>query len=344
MGSNRGRLTQVKKNIYSKRISFPKGVQQEFLEEVKKILNLNWNKIAELIGVNKRTLFDWRREKYTIPLLAYKKLCKITGIREKNSLKIKDSFWHLDEAAKKGGRAVWNKYGQIGDPKKRRIKWREWWKKEGKNKLQSYPIYKPKLSNDLAEFVGIMLGDGGMSEGQLCIYLNSKDDKEYAHFVQELVKKLFKIKPSVYKRKDCNVKCILISRKRLIKYCELIGLMIGNKIDNQIDIPRWILKENSYKVACIRGLFDTDGCVYDECHTIKEKKYSYLRMSFVSYSRKLRKSFYEVLEEMGFDPTIRNERSVKLEKKKDVIKYFKEIGTNNPKHKIRYKEILGRVG
>jgi len=64
----------------------------------------------------------------------------------------------------------------------------------------------------------------------------------------------------------------------------------------------------------------------------------------VSCSKSLRFSVFKILSELGFHPKIRNNRSVQLENREDIIEYFQLVGTSNLKHKNRFKHIVGRVG
>jgi hypothetical protein len=38
-----------------------------------------------------------------------------------------------------------------------------------------------------------------------------------------------------------------------------LGLPIGNKLKNSVEIPRWIFKKKRYLMKCLKGLFETDG-------------------------------------------------------------------------------------
>src|SRR5260221_5964975 len=61
----------------------------------------------------------------------------------------------------------------------------------------------PSYSIDLAEFVGICLGDGYVSKYQVFVTLNSIVDHEYIPYVMNLIQKLFpKVGMSLVKRKD----------------------------------------------------------------------------------------------------------------------------------------------
>ena len=65
----------------------------------------------------------------------------------------------------------------------------------------------PKYSEALAEFFGIMMGDGGINNPwQANITLNSEADAMYVKHVFRLCKSLFVAEPAVRKRKTTKEK------------------------------------------------------------------------------------------------------------------------------------------
>lgn len=245
-------------------------------------------------------------------------------------------------ASSKGGRAVYAKYGQIGDPEIRKKKWREWWNAKGK--FQAHPILGhqkkiriPSRSPKLAEFVGIMMGDGGITHRQICITLNGEDDAEYVLFVDGLICDLFGVTPSIHKRRDQKAVDIKIFRTKLVRFSRSIGLKVGNKLKQNLDVPRWIMRDRSFQEACLRGLFDTDGCTVIHRYKSKGKIYIYKKWHFSSASPSLLDSVAEILQAFDFKPRIdHNGRRVWLDAQADVARYFKVIGTSNPKHQRRF--------
>lgn len=130
----------------------------------------------------------------------------------------------------------------------------------------------------------------------------------------------------------------------LVKFCQSIGLKIGNKLKQNLDLPEWIKKHKSFKISCIRGLIDTDGCLFNECHRINGKIYCYPRLCFTSYSKNLRLSVFQILKELGYSPKIRTTRNVQIENREEIIKYFRLVGTHNLNLQKRYRFIFGGVG
>lgn len=333
----------------NKRVIFSTGQQNYFLNSVRKDLGLSWGEFADKIGVHRRTLNDWKLENYSLPLSVLEKILQFSKVKMPKSITVKDQYWYIKNSSKLGALAVLKKYGRIGgDPEYRKKKWYEWWEKEGQfNKdLLSHPkeIRKPRKSVDLAEFVGIVLGDGGITKSQVIISLDPKTDGEYIAFVTYLFTKLFGVKPSIYsKGMGASVVKVTISRVKLVNFCRSIGLKVGNKLKQGLDIPEWIKKRESFKISCIRGLMDTDGCFFVERHKIKGKTYCYPRTAITSYSEQLCYSVSTILKELGFSPRIRGGRNVQLENKEEIKKYFNLIRTNNLKHEKKYKTFFGGV-
>lgn len=325
------------------RVLFKNGEQQKFIEKI--LSKISVARAAEICSLSERTIRDWRREKFLMQKDAIIKLCKATGISQPENFEEKDDFWYVIKGAKLGGimgsAACIKKYGCVGGPNRKKA-WDIWWNKRGKflnNKLfRRKPMNKPIKSKKLAEFIGIMLGDGGFASKnrQICITLNNRDDTEYIKFVSNLIDELFHRKPSVIRCKDAMASMIMVSSTDLVDYLKKLGLRPGNKIKLQVDIPEWIKNSKSYSISCVRGLMDTDGCVFNHRYKVNNKFYNYTKLSFTSYSQPMRKSVYEILKSIGLKSRLFGYRDVRIDSQKDVENYFKLIGSSNPKHLNKY--------
>jgi len=341
-------MAESLKRNYSKRIIFPPTKQKRFLFKAVKNLNLSWTSFANKLGVHKRTLNDWKREEYSMPLDAVKKISKIAKVKIPKNIKIKDPFWYVYKGAKIGGKmgaiACFKKYGSYGgNPIYRKKKWYEWWEREGKYKSNIIsavkPIKKPDFSEKLAEFVGIILGDGSIGKKQISVTLHSEDDKEYGDFVIKLIKKLFNVYIGVHYRKDSKAISYNVSRAELIRFCtEKLGLKQGNKVKQQVDIPDWVKKDRQYSIACVRGLVDTDGCVFTHRYKVNGRPYGYKKLSFTNHSYPLRKSVFDILKYNGLNPRfVKTKEDIRLDSISDMQKYFKIFSSHNSKHLKRLK-------
>lgn len=329
------------------KIQFKKDIQIKFFNDVKKELKLsNWAELAKLLDVHYRSLSDWRRGKYTLPEKVFKKCIKLVGERIKvPSYNILPDFWHIPKAAKKGGLVRFQRYGNLGTPEGR--------KKGGKISQENrrlHPelyqhcnlrkiVHKPNNSKKLAEFFGIILGDGRISSGQVGVALNSIDAKEYKYFVANFFKELFKITPFIYKYKNANCVEVIASGVDLVEFLLTKGLKIGNKVKHQIDVPVWIKKHPEFAKYCLRGLVDTDGCVYSHDHKCNSDKYFNIGLEFSNRSVPLLNFVNNTLSDLDFHPKF-SRKGVNLYRESEVCRYAKEISFDNVHHSNRLNRFL----
>ncbi|MCL4405074.1 MAG: hypothetical protein M1361_02325 [Patescibacteria group bacterium] len=332
-------------SLKDNRLKFPPGEQRRFVERaIQKAGSIN--KLAKYLGVCTRTIRDWRRGKFLIMEESAKCITVKYKLRVPRRTKTQDRFWYTKKGARKGGLASYKAQGGvIGNPEVRRENWRAWWNKEGRYKnnpiLSPLPFSKPRKSAKLAEFVGIMMGDGSMNQYQLSIALHHKDDRKFCLYTVRLIKKLFGVDPHIRHRPELSVNVIVVSRSGLIKYLNQLGLPIGNKLSKGLDIPRWIKRDNNFAKACIRGLFDTDGCVVIHRYKVNGKKYVYKKLAFTSLSPDLIESVYGILMDNGLRPRIAQKgRDIRMDSAEQVSRYFKVIGSHNQKHLKRYKSLV----
>ncbi|MBI2096790.1 MAG: helix-turn-helix transcriptional regulator [Candidatus Sungbacteria bacterium] len=324
------------------RVLFSSGTQKKFLMAAKAELNISWKEFALIIGISERSLTDWKREKFLLPLKAVKRILKKTRVNLPQNIAIQKPFWSVVKAGKKGGAVSYRRYGIVGgNEAKRKKQWRKWWYKKGKILFAPYstplPVRQPKKSEELAELVGVLLGDGCITHYQVTVTLHRVDDRAYAKFVTKLMTNLFGVSPKWYEDKKDSVINITISRTALVKFCvNNMGLKIGNKIKQQVDIPNWIQKNKKFQIACVRGLVDTDGCLIQHAYRVGGKLYRYKKLAFTSYSRPLLRSVNRILKHHGLRPRIARERDIRLDSISDMKKYFEIFGSHNPKHLEKY--------
>lgn len=193
----------------------------------------------------------------------------------------------------------------------------------------------------LAELVGIVLGDGGLTPYQLKITLNKETEHEYVDFVCNLLGELFNEVPKKYyfggvAKKTCNV---CLSGAGLIEYLVSLGLKIGNKVTHQVGVPKWISSQGDYSDACLRGLIDTDGCIYTHRHRNRGVQLVNLGLNFTSHSKPLLDFVSNQLNLLGFTPKQRI-YSVWLYRENEVIKYMETVKTHSQYHQNRLVEYL----
>jgi len=189
-----------------------------------------------------------------------------------------------------------------------------------------------KYSEDLAEFFGIMLGDGHISHFQVVVSLGSKEEK-YAKYVQLLVKKVFQTDVKISLRSG-GYKDVYLGSVDITSWLLKQGL-VYNKVKSQVGVPSWILSKDRFMKRFLRGFFDTDGSVY-------KLKYG-IQISFCNRSLPILKSLQLMLKKLEYNPSRISLYNMYLTRKEDVERFFKEINPSNPKHISRYLEIKNNL-
>ncbi|MEK7535804.1 MAG: LAGLIDADG family homing endonuclease [Patescibacteria group bacterium] len=205
-------------------------------------------------------------------------------------------------------------------------------------------IRKPRRSRYLAELLGIFIGDGHLSEYQASVVTGLKTDRNHALHIADMISKIFKIKVSIKERPAFGAIIIVASSKSIVRILTSYGMPIGNKLGGDLRIPKWITDSTLYMKMFIRGLFDTDGCVFMDRHIINGKLYQHLGWTITSAADTLLSDITDVLVRLGYRPTCSDKQnSVYLRRQSDVRRYFTEIGSSNSKHLGRFKKFCGRV-
>lgn len=335
------------------RIIFAKGGQSKWINDLVKKFKMRNTDLALICHVSGRTLRDWRREKFNISDNALLKLCNHFNLSFPLGVKTVPDYWYVLKGARKGALRRMELYGPPGTPEGRRKGGRisQLKRKENPQKYRELgcnvrkDFNCPPKTETLAEVVGIILGDGGVTNYQVKVTLDNKVDKEYATFVRQLMFQVLGELPSYKERNDDNSICLTLSGANLIDILSTIGIKRGNKILQQVDFPKWIWKKKEYQIACVRGLFDTDGCVYFHHHWTKGIKYRNLGLCFTSWSKPLLQSVHEVLRRREIKHSIQNDERIYVYSLKEVKKYFRIFCPSNPKfnQRLNFHESNSRV-
>lgn len=96
------------------RIIFPKGEQNNFLNEILQREKIDIDKLAKICRVSSRTIRDWRREKFTLPEKALLQIRKKINIKIPLDIKYLPDYWYVLKGAKAGGLKRLKMYGPPG--------------------------------------------------------------------------------------------------------------------------------------------------------------------------------------------------------------------------------------
>lgn len=210
--------------------------------------------------------------------------------------------------------------------------------KRGYNNTVRKVIVPSHYNEDIAEFFGIMIGDGHISPNQVIVTLGSKES-EYVNYVSDLMEKIFQTRPSIFTRpsedRSNKYRNVYFGSVPSVKWLIKEGL-VHDKVKSQVDIPKWIFSNDEYMKNFLRGFFDTDGSVY-------KLRYG-IQISFTNFSVPLLKSLQMMLIKLGYTPSRISVNKVYLTRVVDVQRFFGEIIPANPKHQKRFLDFIKSVG
>lgn len=209
---------------------------------------------------------------------------------------------------------------------------------------------KPQLLNsELAEFVGILLGDGSIGiyksrsgnreliQYRVQITCNSVDDKDYIKYLENLFNHLFSIKPRKSFRdiKTCDLRTF---GRSLVEFLtNNVGLELAPKKGRAIIPDRYL--DNDLELDILRGYFDTDGSVV----ITNNNGTIYPRLEMKICPSPMKDQFINILKRRGFRfgvyTIINNEVRIQMNGRSQLEKWIKEIGFHNQKHLDKIKKL-----
>jgi intein/homing endonuclease len=211
-------------------------------------------------------------------------------------------------------------------------------------------IIPKSITTELAEETGWHIGDGSMNyynnkghtKGIYQLRGHIEDDKEhYLNVIKPIFKLIYGIDISLREMPSTRVFGFQIWNDKLVKFKQNLGLPLGKKFD--VAIPEIFLSSDELKKAVIRGIFDTDGCVYLE----KKNNKLYPRLQITTISKKLAIQLLNILNDLRVRTTIHKDTSKKRGNRMQTYlicirgtemfhKFIEIIKPANPKHIRKY--------
>jgi len=151
-----------------------------------------------------------------------------------------------------------------------------------------------------AYIVGLAIGDGNLSNPNgraTCLRITC--DKKYPLLIKRIFNSLKELLPDnkagITDRKSDKCVDVRISSNHLEN---LLGWKAtnGSKFIQKVSVPKWIKKNNKYKTNCLKGLIETDGCMYSD------RKYNMVNFSTIIPN--LANDVYDMINSLGFNSHI----------------------------------------
>ncbi|MEK7508140.1 MAG: hypothetical protein AAB602_03610 [Patescibacteria group bacterium] len=191
------------------------------------------------------------------------------------------------------------------------------WRKEMKARgliHSEYPEFE--RSGDLAELIGVMLGDGHICKfprtESLRIVSNAKNYgfiKRYTKLVQKIFSKI----PYVARSNISNATTITLYQKQISKR---LGIPCGARKNRKITVPNWILANKKYIVRYLRGLYEAEGsfCVHKPTSTYK--------LLFRNRNLSMLANVFRLMKKFKFHPHHSTDQ-IQISRKQEVYKAMK---------------------
>lgn len=201
--------------------------------------------------------------------------------------------------------------------KRRRIDnfacWRAMMRAAGKIKTHYPPL---KKNGDLAELIGVTLGDG-----HICLYPRTEElritsNANNAGFIKRyarIIQKVFAKKPSIIKSGQSNATKIGIYEKLISKR---LGIPTGARKMLHVRIPLWIFNDKKYIVRYLRGLYEAEGsfCVHRPTCTYK--------LFFTNSNKSMLNNVFCLIKKLGFHPH-RSKNQIQISRRAEVYRAIK---------------------
>ena len=321
-----------------KRVHFTEGMQKRFLLDLKEKTKLEWIELSIKLKVNINTLSKaYLYELCDMPYELFKKIILLFKLNEKDILRKYNAILKKEKVVI--GRKVLGEQKTILSKIKITFKEKNTKLDISRINYSRYDVLKKikfpdQINEDLAEEIGMHLGDGFLSSSRYEYRLkgNPADEKlYYDNYIKPLFKKLYNLE--INPRKYTQSYGFELKSKALWEFkSRVLGIKTGDK--NSIKLPD-VIKVNDYKILCalLRGLFDTDGCLYFRSGYGYQKYYPTITLTLAS--QKLIKEVGEIMLMLGFKPGIyfyKDHATIRLNGISSFQRYEELIGWSSQKN------------
>ncbi len=164
---------------------------------------------------------------------------------------------------------------------------------------------KPSLDQDLAEFLGVLLGDGcrskfvygGKKIAEAAFTGNPSEMHYYRDFVRPVLMRKFGVRGYLGFRKDNTVRLHIRSKKLAIFLTEM-SVPVGKRLDARV--PLQISNDSRLLKAFVRRFYHAEGSIYRR-YSIRYARHAkvYSNLLVVQFRAKLRTLMRQVIPPSG---------------------------------------------
>lgn len=231
---------------------------------------------------------------------------------------------------RKGGISTYKKYPEIF------AKGRQIALKKAKVSKYRFPIDTP-LTAELCELIGAFIGDGFTNRynnvHMTQFTSHSKLDRDYFFNTLKIyIKRISRASNPIIAEKDNTIRLTIYSKEFFDLLTKRFQFPAGKKTFI-VTIPQEIIKSNDSRLmnSCLRGIFDTDGCVFMDRR--KKDTQPYIRISLNMKSKNLIRQVNSLLLQQGINSTYTNNNDrIQINGVRNCRKFLKLVGFSNSRH------------
>lgn len=329
----------TKKELLSKRVFFTNdNIRNEFFGKLKTKFG-NWTNLRKHFNIYKSKLDILRNGKVSIKYSTFLEFLEHFNEEDKiyfqQEITLKDKSW----GRSKGGISTYQRHKHLFE-KGRKI---------GAMQTRYHFSMSTPLTLGLCEFIGAFIGDGFTNKygSNYVIQITGDADLDRNYYLTKLKPIIMELNPDsnpIITEKDNTLRLTVNSKEFHNLLTKRFKFPAGKKT-HIVKIPEEIINAQNPKFinSCIRGIFDTDGCVFFD----KRKSYKeyYIRINLTSVSSSLIKQVQHLLKKLNLNPRITSNYSrylIQINGVKNCRKFVEKIGFSNNRHLIKVNHILGR--
>ncbi|MDO8740566.1 MAG: LAGLIDADG family homing endonuclease [Candidatus Woesearchaeota archaeon] len=329
----------LNEELLSKRVFFRDDtIRDEFFAKLKAQFG-TWKELRKHFGIYKSRLEHLRDGDISIPYSTFLDLLSHLSTDDNNffnkQIFLKDRNWGMI----KGGLATYKKHRYIFE------KGRKIGAKSARCGRYNFQFDTP-LTPQLCELIGAFIGDGFTNKygGMYMIQFtgHSKLDKEYiVETLKPIIKEMSPNSNPIITEKDNTMRMTIYSKEFYNLLTKRFKFPSGKK-SYTVTIPDEIVNSEDQKsiTNCIRGIYDTDGCIFYDKRKIY--KTPYLRVQLGTVSVPLMNQVYNILKNLNLNPRAYingRKHVIQINGFENVNKFIKEIGFSNKKHLDKIKDL-----
>lgn len=188
----------------------------------------------------------------------------------------------------------------------------------------NHPVYYAEIphSGDLAEYIGVVLGDGNIEaclRTERIVIAGDANKMDFIYRYAKMTDLLFEKVPLIMKTKHSNAVRISLYQKYI---SNRLGIPTGDKGRLVYKLPIWIDNNEQYLLRFLRGLYEAEGSL---CIHLPTCTYNF---TFSNINPSLLENVETILKRLEFHPEVRNNairvrKKAEVERLKDLIEFRK---------------------